>query len=315
MAEYSLSRDKITGSNWLARGVVWPGRFIADSFAKEHEHWILWAPVFFGVGVGVYFALMTEPSPWVGPVVVLSCAVLLWFGRGSQFAVLVATAIAFAGTGFSAAQLKSNLVTAPVLERAYGPAPVIGRIVKIERLPRGPRVLLDQVELRRIPSDRTPTLVRLRLHPKDQPVLGERIDVFAKLSPPGRPSLPGGYDFQRRSWFEGLGAVGFSMGRARRPNSTRVDDAADAGIWFRQIRQLISDPRCGSKRFRRSRRRIDNGGPQRDSGIRHGRYARFWFGAFAGDFGTSSWAGRDDPVLFRPCGFSVSRTDRVILAD
>lgn len=241
MVEYNLSRDNKTGSNWLARGVTWSCRYIADSFAKEHEHWILWAPVFFGVGVGGYFALMTEPSPWTSPAVVLSCVVLLWFGRGSQFAVLVAAAMAFAGTGFSAAQLKTNLAAAPVLERAYGPGPVIGRIVKIERLPRGPRVLLDQVELRRIPSDRTPTLVRLRLHPKDKPVLGERIDVFAKLSPPGRPSLPGGYDFQRRSWFEGLGAVGFSMGRARRPNSAGVDDEANAGIWFRQIRQLISD--------------------------------------------------------------------------
>jgi competence protein ComEC len=241
MVEYNLFRDKNTGSNWFARRIAWLGRYIADSFAKEHEHWILWAPVFFGVGVGAYFAMMTEPPPWAGPTVVSACASLLWFGRGNQFAVLLASAIAFAGIGFGAAQLKTNLAAAPVLERAYGPGPVIGRIVKIERLPRGPRVLLDQVELRRVPSKQTPTLVRLRLHPMDKPVLGEHIDVFAKLSPPGRPSLPGGYDFQRRSWFEGLGAVGFSMGRARRPNRTGVGDGNASGIWFRQIRQTISD--------------------------------------------------------------------------
>ena len=241
MVEYSVFRDKKFESNWPRRGMAWLGRYLAESFAREHEHWILWAPVFFGVGVSGYFALATEPSPWVGPGVVLLCAALLSFGRGNQGAVLVAAVIALTGIGFGAAQLKTNLAAAPVLERPYGPAPVVGRVVNIERLPRGPRVLLDQVELRRVPSTRTPTLIRLRLHPLDKPVLGERIDVFAKLSPPGRPSLPGGYDFQRRSWFQGLGAVGFSMGRARRPNSTGVRDGHSAGIWFREVRQSISD--------------------------------------------------------------------------
>jgi len=40
---------------------------------------------------------------------------------------------------------------------------------------------------------------------------GQSIRLRATLSPPAEPALPGGFDFARVAWFEGIGAVGFSL--------------------------------------------------------------------------------------------------------
>src|SRR3546814_14188298 len=50
------------------------------------------------------------------------------------------------------------------------------------------------------------------------------------------PALPGGYDFQRHAWFEGLGAVGYSLGRVE-----EIEGAGDAGFMRRvsALRQAI----------------------------------------------------------------------------
>jgi competence protein ComEC len=39
------------------------------------------------------------------------------------------------------------------------------------------------------------------------------VSVRATLSPPPEPVEPGGFDFGRRAWFEGLGATGYATGR------------------------------------------------------------------------------------------------------
>lgn len=103
---------------------------------------------------------------------------------------------------------------APVLSRAYGPAPVEGRVVQVESFAESTRILLDGVALRRIAAEDTPHRVRLRLN-GDAPPLGARISVLAKVMPPSGPALPGGYDFRRRAWFDGIGGVGFAMGSPR----------------------------------------------------------------------------------------------------
>src|SRR5271155_5318035 len=39
---------------------------LADRLVAEGERRLLWLPVFFGAGIGVYFALTAEPPPWLG---------------------------------------------------------------------------------------------------------------------------------------------------------------------------------------------------------------------------------------------------------
>ena len=188
---------------------------LAEIVAGERERWLLWAPVSFGAGIGVYFGLPWEPPAMAGIFVFAFAAPLAWRLRANLVLALILLGVTFGAGGFAVAQLRTHLVAAPALAKPYGPAGVIGRVVRVEMRPDGPRVTLENVSLKGVNEAVTPTLVRIKLRRGDVVDIGDRIDIFAKLSPPSAPSAPGAYDFQRRSWFQGLGAVGFAMGRVR----------------------------------------------------------------------------------------------------
>lgn len=189
--------------------------WLARTVAAEREQWLLWAPVAFGAGVAVYFGLPWEPPALAGSFVLLLAALVSWRFRTKLVFALLLLGVAVGAGGFSAAQLRAHLVAAPVLEKSYGPAGVTGRVVQVELRPDGPRVTLEHVVLKGLDDAGTPARIRIKLRRGDAVGIGDHIDVYAKLSPPSAPSAPGAYDFQRRSWFEGLGAVGFALGRVR----------------------------------------------------------------------------------------------------
>src|SRR5437016_13278342 len=63
------------------RGLVsaWSGRLpaaLAERLAAERNRQLLWLPVFFGAGIGVYFALTVEPPLWPGVVAAAAGAVV-----------------------------------------------------------------------------------------------------------------------------------------------------------------------------------------------------------------------------------------------
>jgi len=191
------------------------GRRLAGIVLSERERWPLWVPVFLAMGIAGYFALPFEPTPWSGGLAVLFCLALAAAARRSAAVLVAGLAGTLVAGGFAAAQLRSHLVAAPVLEGIYGPAPVTGVVVQVEDLPEGTRVTLEGVKLEHYAPERTPQRIRIKLRPGDHPGIGERIDVFARLSPPFAPVMPGAFDFQRSAWFKKLGATGFALGAMR----------------------------------------------------------------------------------------------------
>lgn len=188
---------------------------LSELFDGERERWALWSPVLMGAGIAAYFAMPFEPPVWSAlSLPILASVVFLLRTRWSILSLFMLAAL-LAATGFTTAQVRSIYVAAPVLAKAYGPAPVQGRVVRLESFATSSRILLDQVRLRGIAESATPQYVRIRLNRSEQPVLGTRVSVFAKLMPPSAPVIPGGYDFRRRAWFERLGGVGFAMGGVR----------------------------------------------------------------------------------------------------
>jgi len=142
--------------------------------------------------------------------------------------------------GFAVAQIKGHFVSAPVLERDYGPATVSGRVIGIELFPKGARVLLDRVALRRIFAVQTPERVRVRLRAGDTPDVGSRISVYAKLMPPGGPAAPGAYDFQRHAWFAKLGPFGFAFGKTRQLEEQPAVWRDQIALWVTGVRQRVA---------------------------------------------------------------------------
>nr|WP_237072536.1 ComEC/Rec2 family competence protein [Pseudaestuariivita rosea] len=175
---------------------------------------LLWMPVFLGTGIGVYFSLKTEPSA----VVLAGCAALMAINLllavlrryGLAYLLLPLSLIA---AGLLLATWRANDVAAPVLDWRYYGA-VQGRVVMIDRSQSDvPRLTLDNVVLNDVAPHKTPTRVRVSLHGDQQyltPEPGLTVMMTAHLSPPGGPVEPGGFDFQRMAWFQGLGAVGYT---------------------------------------------------------------------------------------------------------
>ncbi len=205
--------------------------------ADQHDRWPLWLPVAFGAGVAGYFALASEPPSWAGPVALVGLLPLIWFLRQRTVLLLAGALVAAAAGGFTLAKLRADSVAAPVVERRTGPVMVTGRVVSLDISADSRRVVLDAIEIPRFRPDRTPARVRLRLNGND-PVLyaGDRVSVRAVLLPPPAPAAPGAFDFQRRAWFQRIGAVGFTLGPPR-----QVERAAAAPAWLflERLRQAV----------------------------------------------------------------------------
>ncbi|MDO5621122.1 MAG: ComEC/Rec2 family competence protein [Paracoccus sp. (in: a-proteobacteria)] len=180
-----------------------------------------WVPVWFGLGIGLWLIWPTDPGwPVLAAVVALLLAPGLWWagqGRlpawlGGDAALVGSLALALLAAGFLGMAARSASVAAPVLDfRYYGP--VEGRVLKIDRSGRDRiRILLDQVVLANMPTERTPARVRVGLMevPAALPPPGRRVMLTANLSAPPGPAEPGSFDFRRYAWFERLGAVGYT---------------------------------------------------------------------------------------------------------
>ncbi|WP_333828378.1 ComEC/Rec2 family competence protein [Pararhodobacter sp.] len=177
-------------------------------------HLFPFVPVLLAVGIGLYFALPSEPPLrlWAG--LALLCAGLAAFAvTGPEALRIPALALALVLGGALLAGWRAHSVAAPVLGwRYYGP--VEGRIVTVDRsVSDALRLTLDQVVLHNVAVARVPLRVRVSIHgegPEMAPVPGTRVILTGHLGPPGGPVEPGGFDFRRLAWFDQLGAVGYT---------------------------------------------------------------------------------------------------------
>ncbi len=181
----------------------------------ERERIALWLPVMLGAGIAAWFALPTKKH-WIA--LLLALAALALFGLLAGWQRRAGRMLAI-GCGVAAAGMlliwgRASWVEAPVLA-----APVVTQfsavVERVEPLPAKAQVRLI---LRPRGRPDLPPRVRLtadavqgaRIAP------GEAVGLRARLMPPPAASLPGGYDFAQRAWFDRLGAVGTVLGDIRR---------------------------------------------------------------------------------------------------
>ncbi|MCA0207676.1 MAG: ComEC family competence protein [Proteobacteria bacterium] len=177
----------------------------------ERERVGLWLPVALGVGIAAWFALPSM-THWIGLLLLLAGGalgglLLGWRGRLGRSIVIACAAIA---VGLLLVWGRALWVSAPVLA-----APVVtGFSAVVERVE--PLPAKGQLRILARPQRRSdlPPRVRLTLRSEQATGLvdGETIGVRARLMPPPTASLPGGYDFAQRAWFDRIGAVGTVLG-------------------------------------------------------------------------------------------------------
>ena len=142
-----------------------------------------------------------------------SCSAVLARRRPVAFPVMLG--IAAAAAGFAAATAKRVLISHPVLSAPVWNADVAGFVEVREERERSDRIV---VRVERIAGPRlNETLERVRVSVRKgtAPAVGSFVEFKARLSPPLAPLRPGGYDFARDMYFQGIGASGFVLGRIR----------------------------------------------------------------------------------------------------
>jgi competence protein ComEC len=190
-------------------------RSLAAQLDAEQGRWFLWLPVFFGAGIGIYFELLEEPPISLAAGLFLAAFALRVLGRSRLFLFLVTSILLAVAAGFLAAKLRTGIMTAPVLER-HGAYDLEGFVESFDKQTekRG-RAVLRLTSMKYDNSEVASRPFRARLSLRGDLTLtpGTALKVRAILGPPPEPVMPGGYDFARMSYFQGIGASGYSLSR------------------------------------------------------------------------------------------------------
>lgn len=217
--------------------------FIAEEAQRQKGRFFLWTPVFIGFGIALYFSLDTEPSVYSAlPTFLLCFASLLfvWIRKGEYFYLRTALlAMCLFHFGFMAAQYRAFSVAAPTIKKEIW-SDVTGTVEDVEMLPKGARIILNDLHIEKLTEEKTPAKIRLRLIKKELiPTAGARVKLRAKLRPLSAPVIPSGFDFQRYGYFRQLGGVGFAI-------SMEVLEEPEKGVYVAEhLRIKIADKLIG----------------------------------------------------------------------
>jgi competence protein ComEC len=210
----------------LQRG-RWPriGSIIEGFLDIERDQLALWLPVALGAGIAAWFVLdgAAQWHAWLLGMAALACASwLLPAGSRMRRVVLIAAMAAVIGCG--AIWARAAWVAGPVLTRPVV-ATFTGRIERVEV-----QTAKDRVRLTIAPINVPEPPPRVRVTVDDVItsaglVAGDSITLRARLVGPPNASVPGGFDFSRVAWFQGLGATGKAMGPVTRVGPVQTETA------------------------------------------------------------------------------------------
>lgn len=206
-------------------------------FYAEQAGLSLWFGVFFALGIGIYFALPSEPPMWGTIFLALTAGVLWSYGFKEFFSRLILGYMFFACFGICVASVKANLVAAPVLQVPLFETGITGNVVKVEPFKGKQRLTLQNVKIENLAPEITPYKVRLNF-PEDYPHIkvGDHIEGVAHILPPMLPAEIGAYDFSRAAWFMRLGAIGKLIELTEYKPATQTKGASE---WLEGIRDKI----------------------------------------------------------------------------
>jgi competence protein ComEC len=224
------------------RGGLRPVAALAEALNAEGERRAHWLPVFMGAGIALYFSLTVEPAWWAGAAATLAALALALALRRVPVARALTVALAFGTAGFALIQFAKWQDGTPMLDRRLGSVALTGRVVDIDQLDRGWRVVITPDPLPGLAAEEQPRRVRVRIPPGSDSVQpGDRIALRGRLYPAPAQVVPGGWDLQRALYFAGIGAVGYSFGPARRVVVPGAERGATWREWLQRLRNDVTN--------------------------------------------------------------------------
>lgn len=182
-----------------------------EQIENQKDRFSLWLSVLFAIGIGTYFALPFEPSMWFSLVFIELIIVLAIIWRFKPLNLLVIMVLGLIVLGFTDAQLKTIYLAKQETIATQTKLYITGRIKDVDYNSRGKkRVVLDNV----VDFDNKYKFddVKIALMSKTEPfVEGQCIELIANLMPLPKTSIVGGFQFDRKSFFEGIGINGYAL--------------------------------------------------------------------------------------------------------
>ena len=185
---------------------------LAISLEIAERRLFLWVPVCAGAGAVVHLTADQTPSLWFCLALTFACSCLAFVCRAHPAAFRAAVACAAFCGGLSSAGLRSARVEAPVLDR-FRIAKVTGYLEEVDHRREGARFILRVTSVEGLAPEATPYRIRLTTKRAMAQEAGDHVSLRARLLPPARAAMPGGYDFARDAFFARIGAVGNATGR------------------------------------------------------------------------------------------------------
>ena len=220
---------------------VWPDNLggFAGGAAQRLFSWVLadvgpgrltpWLAVSFGFGTVLYFAAEQEPALWASLALAVGTIVAAVLVRHRPIGFPLMVGVAAIAAGFAAATVKRAFIDHPVLPAVAWNVDVTGFVEVREERERSDRIVV------RVHHSEGPRLkeplerVRVSVRKGTAPPVGSFVAFKARLTPPLDPLIPGGYDFARAMYFQGIGASGFVLGAIR---AAPPPTAADASLRY-----------------------------------------------------------------------------------
>lgn len=205
----------------------------------EDRRGFLFLPVAFAAGAALYFGAGHEPLIYAGLVPAFLFAGLAVLARERPFAFHLFVLLAAIAAGFALASLQVARIAHPVLAKPLHAVEIAGFVEAEERRPRGSRITLKVTALGR-QLEAPPQRVRVTLASSEPPPVGAHVRLRANLGPPPGPAYPGGFDFGRAIWFDGIGATGFALGKVQVVPGPEPPAGLAFAAWLERSREAIA---------------------------------------------------------------------------
>ena len=182
----------------------WLGR----AFARQQGRGFLWWPIALTLGdLDLFRSANRSRRCWWQASARAWHWFCSWLGRSLPLLVLAALVAA----GFALAKFRSDAVATPLLRATTAEVLVTGRIAAVERATRGRlTIILAPDTIEGLTAENTPRRLRsvVASEVRHPALWHARVSLKARLSPLPTPVQPGGFDYGRKLWFEGIGGTG-----------------------------------------------------------------------------------------------------------
>lgn len=209
------------------------------SLGEQLSRCFLWCPVFMAMGVLAYFYPKDTPLITFGSAFVLAAMFILFyclFRRESKIPIdddslyqhhnktraayaFFFFACACFSSGFGLSDYRTKAIGTSFIASDIYPTWITAKVQDSDKHINGYRYILDAVLLdddkaydSTVETFENVNKIRVLIRQNHEPlVIGSTVRVRVSLKAPSPPAMPGGYDFQRALYFQGINAVGYAV--------------------------------------------------------------------------------------------------------